>query len=122
MTATPPPPASYPPQQTLLSLPAACRLPIVSGDPCKVTFWAFDASRGKCITFEGCGGNANKFYLEKECQEYCGVFPSGTVLPLVGSASGKQTFSSKTQEFPIWGCDLGGTPSRERDKNGGGPL
>ncbi|XP_063172581.1 protein AMBP [Candoia aspera] len=55
---------------------AACRLPVVSGDTCKVKFWAFDASRGKCVTFEGCGGNANKFYLEKECQEYCGVFPS----------------------------------------------
>ncbi|KAM6431111.1 protein AMBP [Liasis olivaceus] len=54
---------------------AACRLPIVSGESCKAKFWAFDASQGKCVTFQGCGGNANKFYLEKECQEYCGVFP-----------------------------------------------
>uniref|UniRef100_A0A8C5REY0 Protein AMBP n=1 Tax=Laticauda laticaudata TaxID=8630 RepID=A0A8C5REY0_LATLA len=57
---------------------AACRLPIVPGDACKDTFWAFDAKQGTCLTFQGCGGNANKFYLEKECQEYCGLLPSGT--------------------------------------------
>ncbi|XP_026547795.1 protein AMBP-like isoform X1 [Notechis scutatus] len=57
---------------------AACRLPIIPGDACKDTFWAFDAKQGKCLTFQGCGGNANKFYLEKECQEYCGLLPSGT--------------------------------------------
>ncbi|XP_070811680.1 protein AMBP [Pituophis catenifer annectens] len=55
---------------------AACRLPIVPGEPCKDTFWAFDAKQGRCLTFQGCGGNANKFYLEKECQEYCGLLPS----------------------------------------------
>ncbi|KAG8141901.1 hypothetical protein E2320_006563 [Naja naja] len=55
---------------------AACRLPIVPGDTCKDTFWAFDAKQGKCLTFQGCGGNANKFYLEKECQEYCGLLPN----------------------------------------------
>uniref|UniRef100_A0A8C5RD89 Protein AMBP n=1 Tax=Laticauda laticaudata TaxID=8630 RepID=A0A8C5RD89_LATLA len=55
---------------------AACRLPIVPGDACKDTFWAFDAKQGTCLTFQGCGGNANKFYLEKECQEYCGLLPS----------------------------------------------
>uniref|UniRef100_A0A6J0UVN9 Protein AMBP n=1 Tax=Pogona vitticeps TaxID=103695 RepID=A0A6J0UVN9_9SAUR len=56
---------------------AACRLPIVPGGPCKAEFWAFDAQQGKCVTFNGCGGNANKFYLEKECKEYCGVLPDG---------------------------------------------
>ncbi|KAJ7308085.1 hypothetical protein JRQ81_008591 [Phrynocephalus forsythii] len=56
---------------------AACRLPIVAGGPCKAEFWAFDAQRGQCVTFTGCGGNANKFYLEKECKEYCGVLPDG---------------------------------------------
>ncbi|KAJ6652002.1 hypothetical protein lerEdw1_015827 [Lerista edwardsae] len=56
---------------------AACRLPIVPGGPCDIEFWAFDANQGKCTTFRGCGANANKFYLEKECKEYCGVLPEG---------------------------------------------
>ncbi|XP_063001087.1 protein AMBP isoform X2 [Elgaria multicarinata webbii] len=56
---------------------AACRLPIVPGGACDDTFWAFDANQGKCVTFKGCGSNANKFYLEKECKEYCGVLPDG---------------------------------------------
>lgn len=75
-----PPPSRLDPQRQPLppSLPAAaCRLPIVPGEPCKDTFWAFDAKQGRCLTFRGCGGNANKFYLEKECQEYCGLLPSG---------------------------------------------
>ncbi|XP_042334873.1 protein AMBP-like isoform X2 [Sceloporus undulatus] len=54
---------------------AACRLPIIPGGACDTEFWAFDANQGKCVTFRGCGGNANKFYLEKECKEYCGVLP-----------------------------------------------
>lgn len=76
-----PPPSRLDPQRQPLppSVPtAACRLPIVPGEPCKDTFWAFDAKQGRCLTFQGCGGNANKFYLEKECQEYCGLLPSGT--------------------------------------------
>ncbi|XP_053137754.1 protein AMBP isoform X2 [Hemicordylus capensis] len=56
---------------------AACRLPILPGGSCNAEFWGFDANQGKCITFRGCGGNANKFYLEKECKEYCGVLPDG---------------------------------------------
>uniref|UniRef100_A0A8D0B7Y3 Protein AMBP n=1 Tax=Salvator merianae TaxID=96440 RepID=A0A8D0B7Y3_SALMN len=56
---------------------AACRLPVLPGAPCNTEFWAFDAAQGKCVTFKGCGGNANKFYLEKECKEYCGVLPDG---------------------------------------------
>ncbi|XP_048368981.1 protein AMBP [Sphaerodactylus townsendi] len=56
---------------------ASCRLPISPGDPCKVTYWAFDANLGKCVTFEGCGSNGNKFYHEKECKEYCGVLSDG---------------------------------------------
>ncbi|XP_061460528.1 protein AMBP isoform X2 [Rhineura floridana] len=56
---------------------AACRLPIIPGGSCNAKFWAFDANQGKCVTFNGCGGNANKFYLEKECKEYCGVLPDG---------------------------------------------
>uniref|UniRef100_A0A8C4Y187 Protein AMBP n=1 Tax=Gopherus evgoodei TaxID=1825980 RepID=A0A8C4Y187_9SAUR len=55
---------------------AACRLPIVPG-PCQqpVILWAFDATQGKCTSFNygGCQGNGNKFYTEKECREYCGV-------------------------------------------------
>ncbi|XP_071981486.1 inter-alpha-trypsin inhibitor-like isoform X2 [Engystomops pustulosus] len=55
---------------------AACRLPIVRG-PCRGIHprWAFDATQGKCITFQygGCQGNGNHFYTEKECKEYCGV-------------------------------------------------
>ncbi|XP_077162690.1 protein AMBP [Paroedura picta] len=56
---------------------ASCRLPIAPGSPCKETYWAFDANRGKCVTFEGCGANGNKFYHEKECKEYCGVPSEG---------------------------------------------
>uniref|UniRef100_A0A8C3I4Q2 Protein AMBP n=1 Tax=Chrysemys picta bellii TaxID=8478 RepID=A0A8C3I4Q2_CHRPI len=59
---------------------AACRLPIVPG-PCQqpVKLWAFDATQGKCTTFNygGCQGNGNKFYTEKECKEYCGVPADG---------------------------------------------
>ncbi|XP_060107483.1 protein AMBP [Heteronotia binoei] len=56
---------------------ASCRLPIVPGGPCKMTYWAFDSNLGKCVIFEGCGGNGNKFYHEKECKEYCGVPSEG---------------------------------------------
>ncbi|XP_054854169.1 protein AMBP [Eublepharis macularius] len=56
---------------------ASCRLPIAPGGPCKMTYWAFDANLGKCVTFEGCGSNGNKFYHEKECKEYCGVLSEG---------------------------------------------
>uniref|UniRef100_A0A452GHW4 Protein AMBP n=1 Tax=Gopherus agassizii TaxID=38772 RepID=A0A452GHW4_9SAUR len=59
---------------------AACRLPIVPG-PCQqpVILWAFDATQGKCTSFNygGCQGNGNKFYTEKECREYCGVPADG---------------------------------------------
>ncbi|KAG1971135.1 WAP, Kazal, immunoglobulin, Kunitz and NTR domain-containing protein [Pimephales promelas] len=55
---------------------AACRLPMDVG-PCKafVDLWAFDSSAGKCVSFKygGCKGNGNKFYSQKECEEYCGV-------------------------------------------------
>ncbi|XP_028829534.1 protein AMBP isoform X1 [Denticeps clupeoides] len=55
---------------------AACRLPIESGS-CKsaVDLWAFDPNVGKCVSFRysGCQGNGNKFYTQKECEEYCGV-------------------------------------------------
>ncbi|XP_030625276.1 protein AMBP [Chanos chanos] len=55
---------------------AACRLPMDSG-PChqSVDLWAFDSNIGKCVSFKygGCKGNGNKFYSQKECEEYCGV-------------------------------------------------
>ncbi|XP_056094942.1 protein AMBP [Rhinichthys klamathensis goyatoka] len=55
---------------------AACRLPMDDG-PCRgsVDLWAFDSSAGKCVSFKygGCKGNGNKFYSQKECEEYCGV-------------------------------------------------
>ncbi|XP_056592017.1 protein AMBP [Triplophysa dalaica] len=55
---------------------ASCRIPIDSG-PCKVSIdlWAFDSSVGKCVSFKygGCKGNGNRFYSQKECNEYCGV-------------------------------------------------
>ncbi|XP_063066806.1 protein AMBP-like [Engraulis encrasicolus] len=55
---------------------AACRLPLDAG-PCKgdVKLFAFDAAASKCVSFSygGCGGNGNKFYTQKECEEYCGV-------------------------------------------------
>ncbi|XP_051541640.1 protein AMBP-like [Myxocyprinus asiaticus] len=55
---------------------AACRLPMDAG-PCKVfvDVWAFDSSIGKCVSLKygGCKGNGNKFYSQKECEEYCGV-------------------------------------------------
>nr|XP_056716100.1 protein AMBP [Euleptes europaea] len=56
---------------------ASCRLPIAPGGPCGMTYWAFDVNLGKCVTFEGCGSNGNKFYHEKECKEYCGVLSDG---------------------------------------------
>ncbi|KAI7793234.1 alpha-1-microglobulin [Triplophysa rosa] len=58
---------------------ATCRLPIDSG-PCKASLdlWAFDSSVGKCVSFKygGCKGNGNRFYSQKECNEYCGVMMS----------------------------------------------
>ncbi|KAG5272294.1 hypothetical protein AALO_G00163850 [Alosa alosa] len=59
---------------------AACRLPIDAGS-CKayVELWAFDSNTGKCVSFKygGCQGNGNKFYSQKECEEYCGVMRDG---------------------------------------------
>ncbi|XP_005994505.1 protein AMBP [Latimeria chalumnae] len=73
---------------------AACRLPIVPG-PCKgsINLWAFDAKTGKCLIFQygGCQGNGNKFYTQKECEEYCGIPLEGDEeflgLPKVGSSA-----------------------------------
>ncbi|XP_072514750.1 protein AMBP isoform X1 [Salminus brasiliensis] len=59
---------------------AACRLPMDAG-PCNTPqeLWAFDSSSGKCVSFKygGCKGNGNKFYTQKECEEYCGVMKNG---------------------------------------------
>ncbi|XP_066569323.1 protein AMBP isoform X2 [Amia ocellicauda] len=59
---------------------AACRLPIDVG-PCSASndLWAFDSQIGKCVAFKygGCQGNGNKFYSQKECEEYCGVMKDG---------------------------------------------
>ncbi|KAG9263263.1 protein AMBP [Astyanax mexicanus] len=59
---------------------AACRLPMDAG-PCNTPqeLWAFDSSIGKCVSFKygGCKGNGNKFYTQKECEEYCGVMKEG---------------------------------------------
>ncbi|KAL2076887.1 hypothetical protein ACEWY4_027517 [Coilia grayii] len=59
---------------------AACRLPVEAG-PCKgeAELWAFDAAASKCVSFKygGCQGNGNKFYSQKECEEYCGVMKDG---------------------------------------------
>nr|XP_025858478.1 protein AMBP [Vulpes vulpes] len=59
---------------------AACTLPIVPG-PCRMhhSLWAYDAVRGRCVSFVygGCQGNGNKFYSEKECKEYCGAPGAG---------------------------------------------
>ncbi|XP_060752252.1 protein AMBP [Tachysurus vachellii] len=59
---------------------AACRLPIDVGS-CKMSlqFWAFDSKDGKCVSFiyGGCDGNGNRFYSQKECEEYCGVSRDG---------------------------------------------
>ncbi|XP_048469789.1 protein AMBP-like [Rhincodon typus] len=59
---------------------AACRLPLEPG-PCKlnVAVWAFDSAVGACVpfTYSGCGGNGNKFYTRKECEEYCDAVPEG---------------------------------------------
>lgn len=59
---------------------AACRLQIDVG-PCGklMQFWAFDSTCGKCVPFNygGCQGNGNRFYSQKECEEYCGVNKDG---------------------------------------------
>ncbi|KAI4886035.1 hypothetical protein NFI96_024197 [Prochilodus magdalenae] len=59
---------------------AACRLPMDAG-PCTTSqeLWAFESSSGKCVSFKygGCKGNGNKFYSQKECEEYCGVTKDG---------------------------------------------
>ncbi|XP_036385735.1 protein AMBP [Megalops cyprinoides] len=59
---------------------AACRMPMDPG-PCKAytELWAFNSAIGKCVSFKygGCQGNGNKFYTQKECEEYCGVIKEG---------------------------------------------
>ncbi|XP_061119771.1 protein AMBP [Conger conger] len=59
---------------------AACRLPIDEGScTLNTELWAFNSTEGKCIPFKygGCKGNGNKFYSQKECDEYCGVVKDG---------------------------------------------
>ncbi|KAJ8339014.1 hypothetical protein SKAU_G00358000 [Synaphobranchus kaupii] len=59
---------------------AACRLPIDVGScTADSELWAFDSTVGKCVSFKygGCKGNGNKFYSQKECDEYCGVVKDG---------------------------------------------
>ncbi|XP_039631240.1 protein AMBP [Polypterus senegalus] len=59
---------------------AACRLPIETGTCNSPTnLWAFDSQKGKCISFKysGCKGNGNKFYSQKECEEFCGIQKEG---------------------------------------------
>ncbi|KAG9354168.1 hypothetical protein JZ751_012292 [Albula glossodonta] len=59
---------------------AACRLPIDAGScTAETELWAFDSNAGKCVSFKygGCQGNGNKFYSQKECEEYCGVTKDG---------------------------------------------
>ncbi|RXM91524.1 Inter-alpha-trypsin inhibitor [Acipenser ruthenus] len=59
---------------------AVCRLPIQSGSCTTSTeLWAFDSTSGKCVPFKysSCQGNGNRFYTQKECEEYCGTLRDG---------------------------------------------
>ncbi|MGH0159963.1 UNVERIFIED_CONTAM: hypothetical protein FKN15_038314 [Acipenser sinensis] len=59
---------------------AVCRLPIQRGSCTTSTeLWAFDSTSGKCVPFKysSCQGNGNRFYTQKECEEYCGTLRDG---------------------------------------------
>lgn len=55
---------------------AACRLPMAP-QPCtgEPPNWVFDSSLGLCVPYKKdfCQTNANKFYSNAECHEFCGV-------------------------------------------------
>lgn len=52
-----------------------CKLSVNSGN-CQnyQNLWHFDSYSGKCYSFiySGCGGNANRFSSQIECERYCG--------------------------------------------------
>jgi hypothetical protein len=59
---------------------ALCELPPESG-MCRAAIprWHHDAASGTCkqFTYGGCGGNANNFETQAECEQACGVSPGG---------------------------------------------
>ncbi|XP_030369667.1 kunitz-type serine protease inhibitor spermatin-like [Scaptodrosophila lebanonensis] len=53
---------------------AICELPPDYGRCSKYTkMWYYDNERRRCKTFiySVCGGNANRFYTKRECEEFC---------------------------------------------------
>lgn len=70
-----PPPAPAPPPPAPPALPERCTLPIKPGGCLNAVYrrWAYDVSKGECVTFfyTGCEGNDNRFNKEQKCKDAC---------------------------------------------------
>ena len=65
-----------------------CSLPSHGGDcAAYILMWAYDKDRNRCLQFvyTGCGGNANRFDTQEECEGRChGQTPPDPRLQVTG--------------------------------------